>query len=199
MNNIKIKATPAVTHLLHVCCDMSKLAPSVPEHFSPSRYILVLYRWKSKLQDVFMLSSLTTNLECSSWRWYDETMVARDDVLRKADVDGLSFQDLVDAIPRDKVKVEAAFTSESSLEQFRKHVLNSCSSNTSYILANFSRPLENDISHQLVHTIQVQMLSHPRCCPFQAPSSLGALSQLLGSNVYGYLKAMRTSASSSIR
>ena len=68
-------------------------------------------------------------------------MVASDDILKKAEVDGLSFQDLVDAVPRDKVKIEAVFASESSLEEFRKHVLNSCSSTTSYILANFSRPV----------------------------------------------------------
>ncbi|KAJ8443055.1 hypothetical protein Cgig2_004260 [Carnegiea gigantea] len=97
------------------------------------------------------LSSLTTILNAlfidpqhvwkGSWRWYDETMLASDDILKKADNDGLSFQDLVDLVPRDKVKLQATFASESSLPEFREHVLCSCSSDSSYILANFSRSM----------------------------------------------------------
>ena len=68
-------------------------------------------------------------------------MLASDDILKKADNDGLSFQDLVDLVPRAKVKIQATFASVSSLIEFRERVLYSCSSDSSYILANFSRPM----------------------------------------------------------
>ena len=63
------------------------------------------------------------------------TMLLSPDKCEKADVEGLSFEDLVDLIPMDKVKLEAAFAAESSLQKFREHVLNSCSSDSSYVLS----------------------------------------------------------------
>ncbi|KAJ8448289.1 hypothetical protein Cgig2_025213 [Carnegiea gigantea] len=62
------------------------------------------------------------------------TMLLSPDKCEKADVEGLSFEDLVDLIPMDKVKLQAAFAAESSLQKFREQVLNSCSSDSSYVL-----------------------------------------------------------------
>ncbi|KAL9260751.1 Glutathione gamma-glutamylcysteinyltransferase 1-like protein [Drosera capensis] len=83
------------------------------------------------------LSSLTTILNALSidpqrvwkgaWRWYDETMLITNEPLRKKiNADGLTFEDLVDVVPKDKVYLQAVFASDSSLQEFREYLHKTC-------------------------------------------------------------------------
>lgn len=72
-------------------------------------------------------------------------MLANEETLERVKAGGISFQQLVDVVPTDKVKLQAFFASESSLSDFRQHISNVTSTNTSFLLVCYLRGLLNQV------------------------------------------------------
>ncbi|KVI12347.1 Phytochelatin synthase [Cynara cardunculus var. scolymus] len=94
------------------------------------------------------------------WRWFDESMLDCCEPLEKVKAEGISFGKVVCLAHCAGAKVEAFRTNQSSIDEFRKHVI-ACSTSddrhviSSYNRATFKQACQSSCGREL-------MLFHPR-------------------------------------
>ncbi|KAG6724393.1 glutathione gamma-glutamylcysteinyltransferase 1-like isoform X3 [Carya illinoinensis] len=73
------------------------------------------------------------------WRWFDESMLDCCEPLEKVKVTGISFGKLVCLAHCAGAKVEAFRTNQSTLEDFRKHVMRCSVSDDCHVISSYDR------------------------------------------------------------
>ncbi|KAG2719250.1 hypothetical protein I3760_03G258900 [Carya illinoinensis] len=88
------------------------------------------------------------------WRWFDESMLDCCEPLEKVKVTGISFGKLVCLAHCAGAKVEAFRTNQSTLEDFRKHVMRCSVSDDCHVISSYDRlALKQECSSTLLNPI----------------------------------------------
>jgi len=66
-------------------------------------------------------------------------MLAEKQLLEEIKIKGITLEQLIEVIPKDKVKVDGFFASETSLDDFKHAVVNVCSSTERSMIMSYSR------------------------------------------------------------
>lgn len=73
------------------------------------------------------------------WRWFDESMLDCCEPLEKVKATGITFGKLVCLAHCAGAKVEAFRTSQSTIEEFRKHVMRCSVSDACHLISSYDR------------------------------------------------------------
>ncbi|CAN1270336.1 Glutathione gamma-glutamylcysteinyltransferase 1 [Linum perenne] len=89
-------------------------------------------KWKGTLRNIH-------DLNAGPWRWFDESMLDCCEPLEKVKAEGISFGKVVCLARCAGAKVEAHRTSQSTIDDFRNHVIRCSSSDNCHVISSYHR------------------------------------------------------------
>lgn len=101
------------------------------------------------------------------WRWFDESMLDCCEPLEKVKATGISFGKLVCLAHCAGAKVEAFHANQSTIDEFRKHVMKCSISDDCHVISSYDRSalkqVSNANSFDYIHRL---ILSLSKCLSF---------------------------------
>lgn len=91
---------------------------------------------------------LSKNIHLSGpWRWFDESMLDCCEPLEKVKATGISFGKLVCLAHCAGAKVEAFRANQSTIDEFRKHVMKCSISDDCHVISSYDRSALKQVSN----------------------------------------------------
>lgn len=82
------------------------------------------------------------------WRWFDESMLDCCEPLEKVKAKGISFGKVVCLARCAGAKVEAVRTSQSNVDDFRKHIIACSTSDDCHLISSYHRGAFKQVIHK---------------------------------------------------
>ncbi|CAN1245228.1 Glutathione gamma-glutamylcysteinyltransferase 1 [Linum grandiflorum] len=89
-------------------------------------------KWKGNTENI-------RDLNAGPWRWFDESMLDCCEPLEKVKADGISFGKVVCLARCAGAKVEARRTSQTTIDDFRNHVIRCSTSDNCHVISSYHR------------------------------------------------------------